>query len=180
MTNYKSVSALRSRLNGVHPSWACLKVTPSAEVEVVCLENPGAFSFDNLREILGFDSDTLLESVEAMNLSLFTDCHMMAYVDEEGLIKDLEYNELASFLVGQNIHGPAVFLNSELVLLIDRWGDEYVEYCFACGNEGSEAVGFYDWLATLPPELDDESQDGFFEDLTFDEAKELTTDPERA
>lgn len=44
---------------------------------------------------------------------------LMAYVDEEGKLKDLPFNPLASALLGQEIVGPAVIVTVADVLLND-------------------------------------------------------------
>lgn len=178
-TMYKSNAALRAMLNGSHPSWAALKVGTDATVEIVCLESPESFDFENIREVMGFDSDTTLEFTEAIHMTMFTDVEMLCIVDEDGIANELDHNEIASFFCGQNIYGPALFVNRALNDLVDEWGGEYLEYARACNAEGSSAEGFYEWLKTLPPQLDGDDQDGFLEDLSLDEAKELTTDPER-
>lgn len=98
----------------IMPSFAALIVQPDGTCELVPLQAADDFTFDRFKFAMGLERGDLLQEIDAITLSMITDVDMMCLVDEEGLIKQMEYNESASAFCGQSVVGPALFINRAL------------------------------------------------------------------
>lgn len=129
MRTYNSNAAQRAFMRGLMDdnqppeSWACAVLRPDGMMEIISIESPSDFTFANFKEWMGLDSSDLLEMVEAINLTMIADVSIAVFVDEEGLLKSLPHNEVASAFAGQPLVGPALFINADLFRAMDAAND---------------------------------------------------------
>lgn len=130
MRTYNSLEGQKQSFNPTEAEPAqAMVVRPNGVVTYHSISADFDATFESFRAWMGLEEDSLLELVDAANLSRVADVAIYCFVDEEGIPKELEPNIPASALVGQNIYGPALFINAEVYTQFedDLVDNEYTE-----------------------------------------------------
>lgn len=126
MRQYNSNAAERALFRNISgdgevlPSWAALLFQPDGQIEIIALQDKEDFTLDHFKFKMGLETDDLLQVVEASVLTMLADVTIVALVDEEGLLKELEHNPNASAFAGQDLYGAALFINKDLWYSFDE------------------------------------------------------------
>lgn len=126
--------------DNVKASWAAMIVQPDGSVEMIGLEGKQDFSFDRFKYAMGMERGTCLEMIEASLLTMLADVTIACFVDEDGLANKLEPNPCASVFAGQDLVGPALFINKDLFLSMDSDGPDFNTTELEAINEAADRI----------------------------------------
>lgn len=122
-TSYNSQSWQTRLFSKLEEKPSIMLVSTDSFIQFLPIDGPEDISFENFKQLMNqvngdfeYPKDITLEVVTAVNLSSIADVAITAFIDEDGVDKNLPLNAAATAFVGQPILGPAIFINSALYL----------------------------------------------------------------